>query len=97
MSLNGFIFLRFGQTIKTPSESSGVYRDVLRGRIIELIKGIESFDFEETTLNPFDIQRADEFLVISPDKGLFTVSNYRKTTYKNELQNLVQHKLKDLV
>jgi branched-chain amino acid aminotransferase len=97
MSLNGFVFLRFGRTIKTPSESSGVYRDVLRGRILELIKGIDFFDFEETTLNPFDMQRADEFLVISPDKGLFSVNNYRKTTYKNELQNLVMHKLKDLV
>ena len=81
MTLNGYVFLRFGNTLKTPSEKSGVYRETLRGIFIESIKEIEDYTVEETEMNPFDVQRADELLIISPDKGLIGVERFRKTTY----------------
>ncbi|MGA0829546.1 MAG: aminotransferase class IV [Flavobacteriaceae bacterium] len=97
MSLNGFIFLRFGNTLKTPAENSGVYRDVFRTRLIEQIKTMDSFDFEQCALNPFDVQRADEFVVISLEKGLFAVNNYRKTTYQKEWIYAVEQRLNELI
>jgi branched-chain amino acid aminotransferase len=97
MSLNGFVFLRFGNTIKTPAENSGVYRDVYRTRLIEQIKTMDSFDFEQCALNPFDVQRADEFVVISLEKGLFAVNNYRKTTYQKEWIYAVEQRLNELI
>lgn len=97
MSLNGFVFLRFGNTIKTPAENSGVYRDVYRTRLIEQIKTMDSFDFEQCALNPFDLQRADEFVVISLEKGLFAVNNYRKTTYQKEWIYAVEQRLIELI
>ena len=81
MTLNGFVFLRFGNTLKTPSEKSGVYRETLRGSFIESIKEIEDYTLEETEMNPFDVQRADELIIISPHKGLIGVERFRKTTY----------------
>ena len=97
MSLNGFIFLRFGNTLKTPAENSGVYRDVFRTRLIEQIKTMDSFDFEQCALNPFDVQRADECVVISAEKGLFAVNNYRKTTYQKEWIHVIEQKLNELI
>ena len=97
MSLNGFIFLRFGNTIKTPAENSGVIRDVFRTRLIEQIRSMDSFVFEQCALNPFDVQRADEFVVISLEKGLFSVNNYRKTTYQKEWIHAVEQKLNELI
>jgi len=97
MSLNGFVFLRFGNTIKTPAENSGVYRDVFRTRLIEQIKTIDSFDFEQCALNPFDVQRADEFVVVSLEQGLFAVNNYRKTTYQKEWIYAVEQRLNELI
>jgi len=81
MTLNGYVVLRFGNTLKTPSEKSGVYRETLRGRFIESIKEIEDYTLEETEMNPFDVQRADELIIVSPDKGLIGVERFRKTTY----------------
>jgi branched-chain amino acid aminotransferase len=97
MSLNGFVFLRFGNTIKTPAENSGVYRDVFRTRLIEQIKTIDSFDFEQCALNPFDVQRADEFVVVSLEQGLFAVNNYRKTIYQKEWIYAVEQRLNELI
>lgn len=84
MTLMGYVFLRFGNTIKTPSEKSGVYRETLRMRFIESIKEIEAYTLEETEMNPFDVQRADELIIVSPNKGLIGVEHFRKTIYRHQ-------------
>jgi branched-chain amino acid aminotransferase len=78
---NGYLFVRFGDVIKTPSESTGVTRLTLRSQFIRQLKD-SGVSVEEVSLTPFELQRADECFVYSPLKGVFSVSNYRKKTYE---------------
>ncbi len=89
MTLGGYVFLRFGNTLKTPSEKSGVYQETLRRNFIESIKEIEAYTLEETEINPFDVQRAEELIIISADKGLIGVERFRKTTYLHKAINAI--------
>lgn len=97
MTLKGYAFLRFGQAIKTPSESSGVYRGVFRSKVIDMLKTLEEYTVEESVLNPFDLQRADELMIISQEGGLFSVNNYRKTSYKGQSLSQVEQGLMKLI
>lgn len=77
---NGYLFVRFGDVIKTPAESTGVTRLTLRNLFIKQLKD-RGVSVEEVSLTPFELQRADECFIYSPLKGVFSVSNYRKKIY----------------
>ena len=78
---NGYLFVRFGDVIKTPAESTGVTRLTLRNQFIKQLKD-RGVSVEEVSLTPFELQRADECFIYSPLKGVFSVSNYRKKIYE---------------
>ena len=78
---NGYLFIRFGDVVKTPSESTGVTRLTLRNQFIKQLKD-RGVSVEEVSLTPFELQRADECFIYSPLKGVFSVSNYRKKIYE---------------
>ena len=80
-TVNGFLFVRFGDVIKTPSESTGVIRLTLRNQFTNQLKA-RGVSVEEVSLTPFELQRADECFIYSPLKGVFSVSNYRKKIYE---------------
>ena len=80
---NGYLFVRFGDVIKTPSESTGVTRLTLRNQFIKQLKD-RGVSVEEVSLTPFELQRADECFIYSPLKGIFSVSNYRKKIYETQ-------------
>ncbi len=77
---NGYLFVRFGDVIKTPSESTGVTRLTLRGQFIQQLKD-RGVSVEEVALTPFELQRADECFIYNPIEGILSVSNYRKKAY----------------
>ena len=79
---NGYLFVRYGDIIKTPAESTGVTRLTLRNQFIRQLKD-RGVAVEEVALTPFELQRADECFIYSPLKGVFSVSNYRKKIYEN--------------
>ena len=78
---NGYLFVRFGDVIKTPAESTGVTRLTLRNQFIKQLKD-RGVIIEEVDLTPFELQRADECFIYNPLKGVFSVSNYRKKIYE---------------
>jgi len=80
-TLNGYLFVRFGDVIKTPAESTGVTRLTLRSQFIKQLKD-RGVPVEEVSITPFELQRADECFIYNPSKGVFSVSNYRKKIYK---------------
>jgi len=78
---NGYLFVRFGDVIKTPAESTGVTRLTLRNQFIKQLKD-RVVSVEEVSLTPFELQRADECFIYNPLKGVFSVANYRKKIYE---------------
>jgi len=67
---NGYLFVRFGDVIKTPAESTGVTRLTLRNQFVKQLKD-RGVSVEEVSLTPFELQRADECFIYSPLKGVF--------------------------
>jgi len=78
---NGYLFVRFGDVIKTPAEATGVTRLTIRNQFIKQLKD-RGVSVEEVSLTPFELQRADECFIYNPLKGVFSVSNYRKKIYE---------------
>jgi branched-chain amino acid aminotransferase len=85
---NGYLFVRFGDLIKTPAESTGVTRLTLRNQFIKQLKD-RGVTVEEVALTPFELQRADECFIYSPLKGVFSVSNYRKKIYETSFTKTI--------
>lgn len=81
-AINGNIFLVFGNTIKTPPISDGCLRGVMRKQLLNLAKQIPDYMFEETTISPFDLQKADEVFITNVITGIQPVTLYRKKQYQ---------------
>lgn len=84
-ALNGNVFIVKGNTIKTPSLSDGCIKGVMRTQIIEIIKMLPEYHFEETQISPFELQKADEIFITNVISGIQPVYKYRKKTYDNAI------------
>ncbi|MDC1432161.1 aminotransferase class IV [Polaribacter sp.] len=91
---NGNIFIVKGNTIKTPALTEGCIKGITRGKIIEIITKNVDFEVEETSISPFEIQKADEVFITNAIKGIQIVTNYRKKVFSrvvgDKLSNLLR-------
>ncbi len=78
---NGNIFIVKGNTIKTPALTEGCIKGITRGKIIEIITKNVDFEVEETSISPFEIQKADEVFITNAITGVQIVTNYRKKVF----------------
>ena len=84
-TLNGSIFLLESNQIQTPSLQSGCQDYVLRQVFLEWIKkNIKEYDVLEKEINPFELQKSEEIFIVSLEKGLQCITNYRKSTYSTD-------------
>ena len=67
---NGNIFIVKGNTIKTPALTEGCIKGITRGKIIEIITKNVDFEVEETSISPFEIQKADEVFITNAITGI---------------------------
>jgi len=79
---NGNIFIVKGTTIKTPAITDGCIKGIARKKIIEIISNSEKYEIEETTISPFEIQKADEVFITNTIVGIQSVTNYKKASFK---------------
>lgn len=80
-ALNGNIFMVIGSTIKTPPKSDGCLNGILRKKLIEIIGKLETYTLEESSISPFDLQKADELFITNAIMGIQPISKYRKKEY----------------
>ncbi|MEM7380363.1 MAG: aminotransferase class IV, partial [Bacteroidota bacterium] len=99
-ALHGNLFLVKGKTIKTPPLSSGCLNGIMRKQLIELFKGDDTYELEESAISPFELQQADELFITNVIVGIQPVSKYRKASYNSSLSaelidrlNKIQEKL----
>ncbi len=84
-SVNGNIFMRQGNTIKTPPLADGCDNGVIRKKLMEIVRNLKELTLIEDSISPFDLQKADELFVANTWKGIRPITQYRKKSYDIEV------------
>ena len=92
-ALNANIFLVKGNMVKTPPLQDGCIKGVMRKQIIEIIKLMSDFTFEEAPISPFELQKADELFLTNVIMGIQPITHYRKKIFANEVSKNILVKL----
>ena len=92
----GTLYLVQENQILTPSLASGCQDLVLRNVFNRWIrKSKNGYSLVETELNPFELQKAEEVIIVSLARGFQGVSNYRKTIYSQKRFELIFNNFSD--
>ena len=90
------VFVLKDNVLKTAPLEDGPLRGVFRKNLIGWAKEI-GLEIKEESINPFELQKADEIWLTNTISGVQWVEKYRKRTYKGdkakELIELLQRKL----
>ena len=92
-ALNGNIFLVAGKSVKTPPLSDGCLNGILRKQLIRILQASSEYNFEEASISPFELQKADELFITNVIGGIISVTKYRKREYGNQLATRLVPKL----
>ena len=92
-TLNGNLFIVKDNIIKTPPLSDGCLKGVMRKQLIEIINKTAEYECIETSILPFELQKADEMFTTNVIVGIQPITNYRKKTYSNEVSKKLLEKL----
>ncbi|WP_432411140.1 aminotransferase class IV [Rasiella sp. SM2506] len=92
-ALNGNIFLVNGYKIKTPPTTDGCLNGILRKQIIKILGQVPDYILEETSVSPFELQKADEIFITNTIIGIQPVTKYRKKEYGNTVAKELLQKL----
>jgi branched-chain amino acid aminotransferase len=95
-TLYGNLFLVKGELIKTPPLKDGCENGVLRKKIIEIIGKLNTYQFEEASISPFELQKADELFITNTIIGIQPITTYRKAAFKSDVANDLIGKLNAL-
>lgn len=78
---NGNIFLVKDNIIKTPSLEEGCLKGIIRGKVLKILEKHKDFEVQETSITPFEIQKADEVFITNAILGIQPVTKYRKKEF----------------
>lgn len=92
-ALNGNLFLVAGNTVKTPPLADGCINGILRKQLLAIIKSMPEFTVEESSISPFELQKADELFITNIVGGILPITKYRKKQFTNNLSSELVHKL----
>ena len=92
-AINGYVFVVKDNVIATSPISDGCINGIMRKKVIELIKKDDSLQFEERSISPFEIQKADEVFITNVIQGIQSVSKYRKKEFTRNIANALLIKL----
>lgn len=80
-ALQGNLFMLTGNRLVTPPVSDGCLNGVMRRQVLALAQKIEGLEVVETSISPFDLQKADELFVTNVIKGIQPITKYRKKEF----------------
>src|SRR5690606_37846500 len=96
-ALNSNIFIVNGNIIKTPPVSEGCVNGIIRKQILDLIYKEGKFEVNETSISPFELQKADEIFLTNIIFGIQSVTKFRKKEFSNIVANQLLGKLNALI
>ncbi|CAL2077837.1 aminotransferase class IV [Tenacibaculum sp. 190524A02b] len=91
---NGNIFIVKGNTIKTPALSEGCIKGIIRKKVIDIVSKHPDFEIEETTISPFELQKADEVFITNAVVGIQSVTHYRKKEFGKSITQKIKNSLR---
>jgi len=80
---SGNLLFLEGDIIKTPKHTEGAYISPLLENFVTFIHKNKLADLQEHELIAFESQKAEEILLISDEKGIFSVGKIRNKTFTN--------------
>lgn len=83
-TIYGNLLLLEENTIKIPKQTEGAYISPLMENFVTFVHKNNLATIEEAELSAFESQKAEEILLISDEKGIFTVSKIRNKEFGNE-------------
>ena len=93
---NANIFVVKGDVIKTPALTEGCIKGITRNKVIEILSKNKELTLEETSISPFEIQKADEVFITNAIIGVQPVTSYKKKTFTTEIGKKIASNLKIL-
>jgi branched-chain amino acid aminotransferase len=92
-ALNGNIFMLKDGILSTPPISDGCLNGIMRKQIIALSKTLDDIEVLESSISPFELQKADELFITNVIKGIQPITRYRKKEYTTTISNMLITKL----
>ena len=92
-ALQSNLFMKTGNVVITPPVSDGCLNGVMRKQILEILKKIDGIEVKETSISPFDLQKADELFLTNVISGIQPITKYRKKEYTSDFANEVVKRL----
>jgi branched-chain amino acid aminotransferase len=92
-ALNGNLFLITEKRIKTPPVSDGALNGITRKQLLKIIKEMPEYQLEETSISPFELQKADELFITNVAVGIQPITKYRKKEYSTKVGGELLSKL----
>lgn len=82
-STSGNLLFLEGNMIKIPKQSEGAYISPLMENFVTFLHRNNLADIQEHEIIAFESQKAEEILMISDEKGIFSVGKIRNKTFEN--------------
>jgi len=92
-ALNGNIFLVKDKVLKTPPLEDGCIKGTIRKKILEIINKIDTYECQENSITPFELQQADELFITNSVMGIQPITKYRKKIFENKVAKELLGKL----
>ncbi len=92
-ALQGNLFLVKDNHIKTPPLEEGCLRGIIRKQLLEILKKLDMYTFEEAAISPFELQKADELFITNTIMGIRPITKYRKKVYDDKVARDLMGKL----
>ncbi len=92
-ALQGNLFLVKGTHIKTPPLEDGCLRGIIRKQLLAILPLMKEYTFEETSISPFELQKADELFITNTILGIQPITKYRKKVYTHTVASALLQKL----
>ena len=92
-ALNGNIFLVKNNVLKTPPIEDGCIKGIVRKKILDILNKIDTYECQEISISPFELQQADELFITNSVMGIQPITKYRKKTFENKVAKDILGKL----
>jgi branched-chain amino acid aminotransferase len=92
-ALQSNLFMKTGNFVVTPPVSDGCLNGIMRKQVLEILKKVEGIEVKETSISPFDLQKADELFLTNVISGIQPITKYRKKEYTTEFASDVLKRL----
>lgn len=96
-SLEGTLFIRFGNTILAPNDNSGCKHSVLRSQFLKFIQKDAQYTLEMRPISPFELPQADELFALGELGEFRSITDYKKTSYTSEAAQYLSENFNDWI